>query len=166
MCAPVDTFGPDLAALALGMLALTREVKGVGLAAPQVGIPIRLFVCNVTGEPEADFVCVNPVFARLEGADELEEGCLSIPGVLVTMRRSNHAALKASDVNGQAFEQCADALLARVWQHEMDHLNGRLITDTMSPTDEIANRRALKQLEGDHAHPRSGKRNRRCALPF
>ena len=166
VCAPVDAFGPDLAALAFAMLALTKEAKGVGLAAPQVGIPIRLFVCNVTGEPEDAVVWVNPVFAHLDGADELEEGCLSIPGVLVTMRRSSQVVLKASDVNGKGFEKCADALLARVWQHEMDHLNGRLITDSMSPTDEIANRRALKQLDGNHAHPHSERKNRRCESPF
>ena len=150
-CATVTEFGPRLQALADHMLELMREAEGVGLAAPQVGISIRLFVCNVTGEPGDNIVCVNPEFTELSGATDAEEGCLSLPGVTVTVRRAKHAVMKAQDASGASFEITADDLAARAWQHEVDHLDGRLIIDKMSPTDEIANRRALKQLQAERA---------------
>ena len=149
-CAPAESFGSELVAFADEMLALMRDANGVGLAAPQVGVSIRLFVCNVTGEPGDDLICVNPRFAELSGADEKEEGCLSIPGVSVTIRRATRAVLVAFDVAGSEFTRTGEDLLARVWQHESDHLDGRLITDNMSPTDEIANRRAVRLLRADH----------------
>src|SRR3990172_2388298 len=89
----VGKFNADIAALAKRMLELMREAKGLGLAAPQVGVGLRLFVCNPTGEPGDDLVCVNPRFTELSGGEEKEEGCLSIPGVTVTMRRAAHAGL-------------------------------------------------------------------------
>ncbi len=154
VCAPVATFGPDLTALADRLLTLMREGRGIGLAAPQVGILIRLFVCNATGEPGDDYICVNPRFAQLEGAEEKEEGCLSLPGVTVNMRRATRAVIDAFDTDGRPFQKTATDLVARIWQHEADHLDGRMITDNMSTTDEIVNRRAIKQLEADFAASR------------
>ena len=148
--APLDTFGPEVRGVAERMLELMREASGVGLAAPQVGLLWRLFVCNGSGEPEDDLICINPELTDLSGGDELEEGCLSIPGVTVNMRRATFAVMKAFDLDGTPYAVEADGLMARIWQHEVDHLNGRLITDTMSPTDEIANRRALKLLEAEY----------------
>ncbi len=149
-CAPLREFGEDLKSLTDRMLDLMHEAKGVGLAGPQVGVLLRLFVCNPTGEPGDDQVCVNPRFGDLTGAAEAEEGCLSIPAVTVTMRRATHAVMETSDPYGNVSELSGEALKARVWQHEVDHLDGRLIIDNMSPTDEISNRRALKQLKEDY----------------
>jgi len=163
VCAPVERFSPELAKLAKRMLALMKEAKGVGLAAPQVGVSIRLFVCNATGEATDDLVCINPRFLDLRGAEEKDEGCLSIPGVNVSMRRATRAVMEAFDVKSERVERSTEALLARVWQHEIDHLNGRLVIDAMSVTDEIANRRTIKQLEADYAAARRGKKPRRCA---
>lgn len=154
VCAPVDEVGPDHKRLAQRMLALMREAKGVGLAAPQVGISVRLFVCNVSGEEGADLVCVNPRFGELTGAEESEEGCLSIPGVTVTMRRATHVEMEALDGDGKPFKKTAVDMEARIWQHEVDHIDGRLITDNMSITDQIGNRRAVKQLEAEYAAAR------------
>ncbi len=154
MCTPVEAFTAELEELAEKMLLLVREAEGVGLAAPQVGVPIRLFVCNAIGEAGADLVYVNPRFTESTGAEEKEEGCLSIPGVSVTMRRATHAAIEAFDLRGTPFQKTAGDLEARVWQHEIDHLDGRLITDNMSTTDEIGNRRAVKQLEAEYAASR------------
>lgn len=154
ICAPVEDFTAELEELAEKMLLLVREAEGVGLAAPQVGVPIRLFVCNTTGEAGADLVYVNPRFTEATGAEEKEEGCLSIPGVSVTMRRATHAAIEAFDTRGRPFQKTAAELEARIWQHEIDHLDGRLITDNMSTTDEIGNRRAVKQLEAEYATSR------------
>jgi peptide deformylase len=135
VCLEVGDFGEPLRQLAARMIELMHESKGVGLAAPQVGVPVRVFVCNPTGEPGDDTVFVNPKLENLSGAVEHEEGCLSIP---------------ARNVEGEPFERSAEELLARIWQHENDHLNGRLIIDHMSDTDELANRRILKELRDKH----------------
>jgi peptide deformylase len=145
--AEVSQFGEPVRALAERMLELMREDKGVGLAAPQVGVGLRMFVCNATGEPADDLVCINPQLVELSGAEEREEGCLSIPGATVTMRRAVRAVMQAIDVEGRLFQLAQSDLPARIWQHEIDHLDGRLIIDNMSTADEIANRRVLKQLK-------------------
>lgn len=163
VCTPVTEFGPDLKAFTDRMLALMRDGSGVGLAAPQVGIRIRLFVCNPTGEPKDDMVCVNPQFVDLTGAEEKEEGCLSIPGVNVTMRRAQHAVMMMQDTDGQPLERTGEGLLARIWQHESGHLDGRLITDNMSASDEISNRRVIKQLRADYEQSRRRRQKTRCA---
>lgn len=153
MCAEVTEFGPELQGFVDRMLQLMAEAEGVGLAAPQVGVLIRLFVCNVTGEPGGEEVFVNPRFLERTGSAEAEEGCLSLTGVLVTIRRATRAVLAAQDPAGNAIEKTGENLQARIWQHETDHLSGRLITDNMSTTDEIANRRALKQLKERYTTP-------------
>ena len=145
--AEVSQLGEPVRALAERMLELMREDKGVGLAAPQVGVGLRMFVCNATGEPADDLVCINPQLVELSGAEEREEGCLSIPGATVTMRRAVRAVMQAIDVEGRLFQLAQSDLPARIWQHEIDHLDGRLIIDNMSTADEIANRRVLKQLK-------------------
>jgi len=150
----VSKFDAEIAALAERMLELMREAKGVGLAAPQVGVGLRMFVCNPTGEPGDDLICVNPRLTGMFGGEEREEGCLSIPGITVTMRRATQVVMEAFDVHGKPFQLTGTEIRARVWQHEMDHLDGRLIIDNMSSIDEIANRRALKQLQDHYRPPR------------
>lgn len=150
-CEPMGEIDDAVRALASRMLELMHEAKGVGLAAPQVGVSSRLFVCNPTGEPEDDLVCVNPTITNLSGGEEKEEGCLSIPNVTVMMRRATQGALQASDLDGHTFQRLGSDLEVRIWQHEIAHLDGRLIITNMSATDEIANRKALKQLEADYA---------------
>jgi peptide deformylase len=162
-CTPVKQFGPGIKALAERMFELMREGNGVGLAAPQVGVPIRMFVTNPTGQPGDDLICVNPRFVELDGAEEKEEGCLSFPGVTVTMRRANIAVMEALDADGKPFRRATKDLAARVWQHEVDHLDGRLIADNMSASDEIANRRAIKQLKAEYAASNRRRRKARCA---
>jgi len=147
---PVEEFGAALAAFAKRMFELMQEAKGVGLAGPQVGQSVRIFVCNPTGEASDAMVCVNPTLTDLSGAEVHEEGCLSIPEVSVQMRRATRVMLQAFDVEGRAFEREGIDLVARIWQHETDHLDGKLITDHMSTADEIANRRALKKLRDAH----------------
>lgn len=146
-CREVTVFDERLAALAGRMLELMRAHNGVGLAAPQVGVPIRMFVFNASGEADGDGVCVNPTLHDGEGAEEMLEGCLSLPNVEVPIRRAVSVTLRGQDAAGAVFESAGAGLLARVWQHEVDHLNGRLIIDGMSEAERIANRKALKQLE-------------------
>jgi len=156
-CQPVEVFDERLAAVAARMLKLMHESNGIGLAAPQVGLPFRFFVCNITGQPGDDRVYVNPEIDEAEGLAAMEEGCLSLPDVRVTVRRPLGCVIRAQDLGGRSFEEAGEGLLARCWQHETDHLDGRLIVDYMSEADKIANRRVLRQLEAEHKAARPAK---------
>ena len=159
---PVTQFGEPLKALAARMLQLMREARGVGLAAPQVGLNIRLFVMNPSGEPGDDHAYVNPVLTDAEGEEEGEEGCLSLPQINAKVWRSMKLRMTAQDVDGNPIEQVADGYVARIWQHETDHLNGQMIIDRMGPVAKLAARRALKELQQkwDDTHPGEGKRKK------
>ena len=146
-CRKVDTFDAQLASVAERMFEIMREAKGVGLAATQVGMDWQLFVCNHTGEPENDLVVINPKLDRLVGGEVGDEGCLSIPNVTLPVRRAEECRLQAQNLKGESFAIEVADLRARIWQHETDHLNGRLIIDYMGPTEKITNRRAMKELE-------------------
>lgn len=149
VCKPVERFDDTLARLVQRMLELMQAGKGIGLAAPQVGLLLRLFVCNPAAEPGGEMVCINPQLADLTGAEEREEGCLSLPDVSVPIRRATSARIRACDATGKPYEREGTDLQARVWQHENDHLDGHLILDYMSETSRIANRRILKQLQAE-----------------
>ena len=160
--APAEKIDAHFADLARRMFELTYEVSGLGLAAPQVGLNIRLFVTNHTGQPEDERVYVNPEILEMEGTVERDEGCLSLPEVFAPLKRAAWCRLRALDLDGSAFEVEGTDLLARAWQHEMDHLNGVLICDRMSPTAKIANRRLLKKFESDFKK-RAGAPGKRAA---
>ncbi len=148
ICEPVVEFDASLRALADRMIVLMNQAEGIGLAAPQVGILKQMFVCAIIGKPKDSMVFVNPTLADLDGeAEAAEEGCLSIPEVTVTVKRPVKCRIDAHDLDGNPVAFEATELMARCWQHECDHLNGRLIIDRMSPADRVANRRALKRLE-------------------
>ena len=155
-CVEVAEFGEDLRALAERMFALMYQARGVGLAAPQVGVPVRLFVFNPTGEPGKDEgVCVNPRLLEREGVVVEEEGCLSLPNVTCKVKRFARVTLQAQDLEGSVHEFRAGGLVARIFQHELDHLDGVLIIDRMSPVAKLANRRALRELEAAYERARS-----------
>lgn len=159
VCAPVTEFDDRLAALAARMLELMHAGRGVGLAAPQVGVLKRLFVMNVSGRPEDDLVFVNPEIRDMHGSQEAEEGCLSIPQVYVRVRRAARCRIVAQDLKGRHVELTGQDALCRVWQHETDHLNGILILDRMGPSDQIATKKRLKELEAAYrARVRRGVR--------
>lgn len=147
----VTEFGPELAELAGKMLELMRTGQGVGLAAPQVGKNIRMFVMNATGKPEDDRIIVNPVLTDADGEESGEEGCLSIPDVKTDILRGKTLKLTGQDVKGQPIEDVQSGYVARVWQHEMDHLNGTLIIDRMGALAKMSFRRKLKELEEKYA---------------
>src|SRR4051812_16809650 len=98
---PVTAFDDNLKALATRMFELMREARGVGLAAPQVGHNIRLFIINPTGEPENDQIYVNPDLSEAEGSEEGEEGCLSLPGINANIVRDLSMKMKAQDIEGK-----------------------------------------------------------------
>jgi peptide deformylase len=145
--APVEKFDETLKALAGRMFQLMREARGVGLAAPQVGQNIRMFVMNHTGDPKDDRVYVNPELTEAEDSEEAEEGCLSLPGLNVRVVRDKKMRIRAKDVEGNDVDQVETGYIARVWQHEFDHLNGTLITDRMGAVAKMAARKTLRELE-------------------
>jgi peptide deformylase len=162
MSVPVEQFDPGLKDLAARMLELMRESRGVGLAAPQVGRNIRLFVMNPTGEEGHDRVYVNPVLSEAEGEEEGEEGCLSLPNINAKVWRSKTLRMQAQDLDGNPIEELATGYIARIWQHETDHLNGTMIIDRMGPVARLAARRILKELQQkwDDEHPDDKKKKR------
>jgi len=117
------------------MFELMYAGNGIGLAANQVGLPYRVFVANVTGDPEQreqEWVFINPEIVRRRGSVEAEEGCLSFPELFAPVRRSAEIIVEAFDLNGSEFEMRLDDLAARVVQHETDHLDGILFIDRMA----------------------------------
>lgn len=159
----VQTFDAELKLLAERMLELMREQRGVGLAAPQVGINLRLFVMNATGNPEDDQVYVNPELSDAQGSEEGEEGCLSLPDINAKIVRDKTVRLLAYDLEGRPVQIEANGYVARVWQHEFDHLNGTLITDRMGPVAKMGARKKLKELEAEYeaAHPKKPARKKK-----
>ncbi len=154
VCEPITEFDGDLKALTDRMREMMHEGRGVGLAAPQVGVLKRLFVMNITGEEQDDMVFINPEIHDMHGAREAEEGCLSIPEVYVRIRRAGECTIKARNLKGEPIELNGQDLLCRVWQHETDHLNGTLILDRMGPSDKIATKKRLKELEAAYREKR------------
>ena len=129
------------------MFELMREAKGVGLAAPQVGQNIRMFIMNHDGDPTHDRVYVNPLLSDADDEAEDEEGCLSLPKVNIKVFRNKTIRIQAQDLTGKPFEQIETGYLPRIWQHEADHLNGILLTDRMGPVAKMTYRKILKDLE-------------------
>jgi len=152
---PVSRFDSDLAILASHMLHLMRDARGVGLAAPQVGMNIRLFVMNPTGQPEDDRILVNPEITDPADEEDAEEGCLSLPNINANITRAKTIHLRAQDLAGHWFERTETGWPARIVQHEFDHLNGILILDRMGAVARMTNRKLIKELQEKwaQAHP-------------
>ena len=128
---PVEAFTPELRTLIDDMIETTYAAPGVGLAAPQIGVPLRVFVVDVSvGHNPADLmVFVNPEFVERDGMQLEEEGCLSVPGFSASVARPARAVVRGQDRDGVARTVEGRGLLARAFQHEMDHLDGRLFVD-------------------------------------
>lgn len=130
---PVVRINAELKAIVAEMFELMYEAKGVGLAANQVNLPLRLFVANpsgVQGEGE-EFVFINPVISRGTGNEVADEGCLSLPGVYGPVNRSKSIHVEAFGIDGKTISLDLDDFMARVVQHETDHLDGVMFTDRM-----------------------------------
>ncbi len=150
-----------LRAVAERMIELMRGANGIGLAAPQVGLPVRLFVAHVPEDPEeepidselpstseAPQVFINPEIIEFsKDLEPYEEGCLSLPGINGEVNRPTTVTMRAFDLAGNEVELRATGLLARCWQHEIDHLDGILIIDKMSQMSRLKNRARIKSME-------------------
>lgn len=132
---PVTDFGPEFQKLVDDMAETMYAAPGVGLAAPQIGVSLRLFIVDVAGgdeDPSEFRVFANPQILTSAGEVAWEEGCLSFPGAREEIMRSETLRVRAQDRNGKTFELDCDGLLAIAVQHESDHLEGRLMVDHLS----------------------------------
>jgi peptide deformylase len=144
---PVDTFDQALADLAQEMIRTMHASAGLGLAATQVGLTQRIAVITPDETPGHETVLVNPELVASSGWAEAEEGCLSVPGIYIKVGRFTHVRVRYQDLRGETREMDAKGIPARAIQHELDHLDGRLLVDRMSPVQQVAHRRRLRELE-------------------
>jgi len=131
--APVADFTPEIDRLITDMVETMYAAPGIGLAAPQVGVALRIFVVDLSVGRKADglIVMVNPEFVERSGMQLEEEGCLSVPGFEATVVRPQRAVVKGLDREGNPQQIEGEGLLARAFQHEMDHLDGTLFVDRL-----------------------------------
>lgn len=153
----ISRFDDSLTTLINDMLETMYEGNGVGLAAPQVGINLRLSVIDVVGEkkPDDQIVMINPEIIERRGTEKSREGCLSVPGVYEFVERSEWIKLKALNAKGESYELEADGLLAVCIQHEIDHLDGKVFIDYLSPLKRSLARKKLEkfkreEIKGNH----------------
>lgn len=144
VCEPVSEVNDDIRQLLDDMLETMYAAPGIGLAAVQVNVHKRVLVADVSEDRSQPFCFINPEIVNLEGEEEMQEGCLSVPGVYETVKRAEKIKVRALDREGQPFETEADGLLAVCIQHEIDHLNGKLFVDYLSP---LKRQRIRKKLE-------------------
>ncbi len=135
------------------MFELMYQSNGVGLAANQVDLPLRLFVANLKADPEEgeEMVFINPVISRPKGSDEAEEGCLSLPELYGNVVRPKRVHVQAYTLSGDEISQDVEGMLARVIQHETDHLDGILFPDRMSVTGRLAIEVTLDEFSAEFA---------------
>lgn len=150
---PVRRLDPELCSFIREMFEIMYENNGIGLAANQVDLPYRLFVINLTADPAEkgeELVFINPEIVRRSGSEEGEEGCLSLPEIRGNVRRSKEVEIVAYTPNGEELHWRLNGLLARAFQHELDHLNGVLFVDHLAPSESLAVRPTLEEWEQEY----------------
>ena len=155
----IQTIDDTVRAAARRMFDVMYAEQGIGLAGPQVGWLQRIFVMNISGDPEKtdeEIVLINPVLSELEGESSVEEGCLSLPDIRAHVKRPDRLVVDAIDLDGQPVHLEADDLLGRCIQHENDHLDGILFITRLSLTARMPLRKSLKVLEREYRDKRAG----------
>jgi peptide deformylase len=145
---PVDQITPEIERLIDDMIETMYAAPGVGLAAPQVGVSLRVFVVDVSvgRDPGGLIVMINPEFVERDGMQLEEEGCLSVPGFNATVVRPSRVVLTALDRHGDRVQREGTGLLARAFQHEMDHLDGQLFVEHLRGVKRDLIVRKIKKL--------------------
>lgn len=151
----VETFDASLRRLSEQMLEAMYAAPGVGLAANQIGLTIRMFVYDPGNGSGPGTVC-NPALSGLEGEQAEDEGCLSIPGLYFATTRALRVRLVGTGLDGRPLSLEGEGLLARIFQHEIDHLNGMLFIDRLSEPDRRAALAAFRDLDLESRPPRTG----------
>ena len=140
---------PELHKLLADMFESMYAARGVGPAAPQIGIGKRIAVIDITGGEEKGekLVLINPEIIKVEGSQTGEEGCLSLPGFRETVTRPKFVTVRAQDAKGETYEMTGEDLLARAFLHETDHLNGKLYINHISPLKRDLIRRKIRKMQ-------------------
>ncbi|MGP7998888.1 MAG: peptide deformylase [Streptosporangiaceae bacterium] len=154
LCRPVTTFDDGLARLVTDLLDTVRQPGRAGLAAPQIGVDLRVFSYHVDG---ADGYLINPELAPREGSQDGPEGCLSIPGLYLPVARAAYAVASGVDLAGQPVRVAGRGELARCLQHELDHLDGHLFLDRLGPAERREALRFIRHQAGPAATPGRGE---------
>jgi len=144
---PVEHFDDALQTLIDDMFETMYHARGVGLAAPQIGIGLRLSVIDVSRDKTDQLVLINPEIIASEGELVYDEGCLSVPGAYDKVVRAEKVTIRALDRFGKVYERSAEGVLAECFQHEIDHLNGKLFVDLLSPLKRSIARRKLDKYK-------------------
>ncbi len=144
---PVTVFDDELRKLARDMTETMYAENGIGLAATQVNVHRQLLVLDVSDSRDQLKIYVNPQILESSGEQNCEEGCLSVPGVYAEVKRAENVRVRAFDVQGQAFEEDLSGLHAICLQHEMDHLQGKLFVDYLSPLKRQMVRKKLEKAK-------------------
>jgi peptide deformylase len=144
---PIANIDENIREIADKMIDIMLENKGLGLAGPQAGMPLRIFVVSLDGTKENARVYINPTIVPDAQLEPMQEGCLSLPGIFAKVRRYRKCSVKATGLDGKEFTEQAEGLLARVFQHECDHLDGALIIDRIGEVAKIGLRGRLKELK-------------------
>jgi len=147
---PVDAAQEGLREFVAEMLIAMKEANGVGLAAPQVGRSWRLFVASDSAEPEDAIVCINPELRAFGPSVTMEEGCLSLPGLNAPIARPEKVELTWTDLSGERQTAEFGELMARILQHEFDHLEGVLFFERMTPADRVRVKADLESFEAQY----------------
>ncbi|MBM4201004.1 MAG: peptide deformylase [Gammaproteobacteria bacterium] len=148
---PVDVFDEALAEFVQDMLATMYAAPGIGLAATQVNVHKAIIVIDISEEKNSPLVLINPEVLARSGQEEMEEGCLSVPGVYEKVQRAETVRVRTADLEGRLMEFDADGLLAVCIQHEMDHLEGRLFVDRLSPLKRQLVRKKIRKEQRQRA---------------
>ncbi|HVB85912.1 MAG TPA: peptide deformylase [Candidatus Dormibacteraeota bacterium] len=146
---PVEAFDDEFRKLTDDMFESMYAAQGVGLAAPQIGIGLRVTVIDVTNgkNSEARLVCANPQIVHAEGEQHEEEGCLSLPGFRGRVLRPSFVTIRAQNLTGEEFEMRGEGLLARAFCHEIDHLDGILFINHLSMLKRDLIKRKIRKLK-------------------
>ena len=145
----VEKIDDEIHQLVKKMTEIMREQGGIGLAAPQAGVGLRIFIISLDSSKDDVKVYINPTVTQTGTLEAVEEGCLSVPGVYTKIRRSKKCKVTATDLDGKEFTEEAEGLMARCLQHEYDHIEGLTIADKMGQARRIVHRKKLKQLRED-----------------
>jgi peptide deformylase len=147
---PVEAVNSEIQALARDMLATMYTESGIGLAATQVNVQKRVVVMDLSEQHNEPMYLINPEIIESEGTEQSQEGCLSVPGVFDFVERAEKVACRYLDLDGETRQIDADGLLAICIQHEIDHLNGKLFIDYLSPLKRQRLRKKLGKQEKSH----------------
>lgn len=150
---PVEAVTPDISRLVDDMLETMYAAPGIGLAATQVNVQLRILVMDLSEEKNEPLVLINPELVSKAGTEESEEGCLSVPGFYEKVTRAESVLVRGLDREGQPIKMEANGLLAVCIQHEMDHLEGKLFVDYLSPLKRQLARKKVKKEQRSRTSP-------------